>query len=392
MRSMTTVNDSPLPATATSGSQAVPRALAALADAAGFRFNGTDPWDVRVLDARLYGRIHAAGSLGFGEAYVDGWWECERIDQLCQRLLAVDVDRHVDGRLRFHALGDFLRHTLFNLQSYRRAFEVGKRHYDIGNDVFEAMLDSSMTYSCAYWQRAATLEEAQRHKLDMICRKLELRRGERLLDIGVGWGGLARFAAQNYGVEVVGITVSAEQQKLARQRCAGLPVSIELMDYRDLDGEFDKVVSVGMFEHVGAKNYRRYFDTAARALKDDGLFLLHTIGSHVTVRGQDPWLEKYIFPNSQIPSAAEITEAAEGRFLVEDWHNFGPDYDRTLMAWWDNFERRWPELAPRYGNRFYRLWKYYLHGCAGYFRARRGQLWQVVFSKRERPAVYRSVR
>lgn len=390
MRSSSTVQDSPaLPSVAAPG---VPRGLAEMAQLAGFRFNGQDPWDVRVIDPRLYRRIQSEGSLGFGEAYVDGWWECDRLDQLCHRLLAVDVDRHVDGRLRFHVLGDFLRHTLFNLQSYRRAFQIGKRHYDIGNDVFEAMLDTSMTYSCAYWHRAATLEEAQRQKLDMICRKLELKPGERLLDIGAGWGGLARHAAEHYGVEVVGITVSEEQQKLARQRCAGLPVRIELMDYRDLDGRFDKLVSVGMFEHVGAKNYDRYFATAERVLEPDGLFLLHTIGSHVTVRGQDPWLEKYIFPNSQLPSAAEITTAVEGRFLVEDWHNFGPDYDRTLMAWWTNFERAWPQLAAKYGNRFYRLWKYYLHGCAGYFRSRRGQLWQIVLAKRERAGAYRSVR
>lgn len=392
MRSTTsTIQERPAVEEASSAFK-VPRSLAALADRAGFRFNGSEPWDVRVADPRLYRRIAAEGSLGFGEAYVDGWWECDRIDELCHRLLAVDVDRHVDGRLRFHMLGDFLRHTLFNLQSYRRAFQIGKRHYDIGNDVFETMLDSSMTYSCAYWERTDTLEDAQRYKLDMICRKLELKPGERLLDIGVGWGGLARHAAQHYGAEVFGITVSQEQQKLARERCAGLPVRIELMDYRDLQGRFDKVASVGMFEHVGVKNYERYFATAARALKDHGLFLLHTIGNHVTVRGQDPWLEKYIFPNSQIPSAAEITRAAESRFLVEDWHNFGADYDRTLMAWWANFERGWPALAPKYGNRFYRLWKYYLLSCAGYFRSRRGQLWQLVLSKRERAGGYRSVR
>ncbi len=392
MRSTSTLQDRQALQAETRSASDVPAALTALAEKAGFHFNGSDPWDVRVLDARLYRRIQSEGSLGFGEAYVDGWWECDRIDQLCHRLLMVDIDRHVDGRLRFHALGDFLRHTLFNLQTQRRAFEVGKRHYDIGNDVFEAMLDSTMTYSCAYWHRAGSLEDAQRQKLDMICRKLELGPGQRMLDIGVGWGGLARYAAQKYGVEVVGVTVSEEQQKLAQDRCAGLPVRIELLDYRDVDGKFDKVVSVGLFEHVGAKNYDRYFSTAARVLKDEGLFLLHTIGSHVTVRGQDPWLEKYIFPNSQLPSAAEIAQAAEGLVLVEDWHNFGPDYDRTLMAWWGNFERAWPRLAPKYGNRFYRLWKYYLHGCAGYFRARRGQLWQVVFSKRERPSVYRSVR
>jgi cyclopropane-fatty-acyl-phospholipid synthase len=369
-----------------------PRVLRALADAAGFRFNGDEPWDIKVTDPRFYGRILMQGSLGFGEAYMDGWWECERLDQLLHRLLAVDADACIDRWMRLRSLGEVLRHALFNLQSNRRAFEVGERHYDIGNDVFATMLDSTMSYSCAYWQRAATLEDAQRDKLDMICRKLDLRAGERLLDIGCGWGGLARFAAENYGVEVVGITVSKEQQKLARERCAGLPVSVELMDYRDLAGQFDKVVSVGMFEHVGPKNYRSYFSIVERLLKDEGLFLLHTIGNHVTTRKLDPWIDKYVFPNGRLPSSSEIASAIEGRFLIEDWHNFGADYDRTLMAWWENFERGWPALEETYGQRFHRMWKYYLMSCAGFFRSRQGQLWQLVLSKRARSGGYRSVR
>jgi cyclopropane-fatty-acyl-phospholipid synthase len=370
----------------------VPAALQALAADAGFRFNGDDPWDVRVVDQRLYRRILTAGSLGFGDAYLDGWWECERLDQLFDRLLAVDADQRVDRWTRLRLIGDVLRHALFNLQSSRRAYQVGERHYDIGNDVFAAMLDSTMSYSCGYWQHAETLEEAQRAKLDMMCRKLELRPGERLLDIGSGWGGLARFAAENFGVEVVGITVSREQKKLARERCADLPVTIELMDYRDLAGRFDKIVSVGMLEHVGSKNYVAYFSIVARLLQDRGLFLLHTIGNYLTCRKIDPWIDKYVFPNGWLPSAAEITRAVEGRFLIEDWHNFGADYDRTLMAWWDNFERAWPALKDKYGERFHRMWKYYLMSCAGAFRSRQGQLWQIVLSKRARPGVYRSVR
>jgi cyclopropane-fatty-acyl-phospholipid synthase len=249
-----------------------------------------------------------------------------------------------------------------------------------------------MSYSCAYWLHAQTLEEAQRAKLDMICRKLELKPGERLLDIGCGWGGLARYAAENYGVEVFGITVSKEQLKLARERCAGLPVTLELMDYRELSGRFDKIVSVGMFEHVGPKNYDAYFAVAERLLEDAGLFLLHTIGNYITSRRVDPWIEKYVFPNGWLPSAAEITRAVEGKLLVEDWHNFGPDYDRTLMAWWENFERAWPTLADKYDERFHRMWRYYLLCCAGVFRSRQGQLWQVVLSKRTRRGAYRSVR
>jgi len=369
----------------------IPESLRALAAEAGFAFDGDAPWDVRVRDPRLFRRILAQGSLGFGEAYMDGWWECDRIDELFHRLLR-RPRKHLGLAMQARLIGDSLRHGLFNRQTHTRAFEVGKRHYDIGNDVFEAMLDPTMTYSCGYWRDATTLDAAQLAKLDLICRKLELRPGERLLDIGCGWGGLAAHAAHRYGVEVFGITVSAEQQKLARERCAGLPVAIELMDYRKLEGRWDKVVSVGMFEHVGPKNYAEYFDMASRVLGEDGLFLLHTIGNDRTSNTPDPWIDRYIFPNGVLPSAAQIAAAADHRLIIDDWHNFGTDYDLTLMAWWSNFERAWPRLADKYGERFHRMWKYYLMSCAGYFRSRRGQLWQVVLSKRSRSDGYRSLR
>lgn len=369
-----------------------PAVIRELAAEAGITINGDAPWDIQVRDERVYQLILTRGSLGFGEAYMDGMWECDRLDQLFHRLLSIDAEERIGGWSKLRLLGEILRHSLFNLQSNRRAFQVGEQHYDIGNDVFEAMLDPSMSYSCAYWHNAAGLADAQQKKLNLICRKLELQPGERVLEIGCGWGGLAQFAAKHYGVEVVGITVSKEQQKLAQARCEGLPVSIELMDYRDLNEKFDKVVSVGMFEHVGPKNYATYFDTVQRCLKDDGLFLLHTIGSAVTSPKTDPWIDKYIFPNGKLPSAREIAAAVEGRFLVEDWHNFGADYDRTLMAWWENFDQAWPGLESKYGKRFYRMWKYYLLCCAGFFRSRQGQLWQLVLSKAEREWVYRSVR
>ncbi|OHE62341.1 MAG: cyclopropane-fatty-acyl-phospholipid synthase [Thiobacillus sp. GWE1_62_9] len=380
------------PADNASALQDPPAVILELAAQAGIAINGDAPWDIQVLDEGLYQRVLAKGSLGFGEAYMDGMWECQRLDQLFHRLLSSKAEEKIDSWSRLRLLGEILRHSLFNLQSTQRAFQVGEQHYDIGNDVFEAMLDPTMSYSCAYWHHAAGLRDAQLKKLDMICRKLELQPGERLLEIGCGWGGLARYAAEHYGVEVVGITVSKEQQKLARERCAGLPVSIELLDYRDLDEKFDKVVSVGMFEHVGPKNHAAYFDTVHRTLKDDGLFLLHTIGSAVTSPKTDAWIDKYIFPNGKLPSAKEMTSAIECRFLIEDWHNFGPDYDPTLMAWWENFDTAWPFLEARYGSRFYRMWKYYLMSCAGFFRSRQGQLWQLVLSKQERGRVYRSVR
>jgi cyclopropane-fatty-acyl-phospholipid synthase len=370
----------------------IPPAVAAIAAAAGFRINGGDPWDIRVSDERFYSRVLMNGSLGLGESYMEGWWECERLDQFFHRLLSADADLVVARWTRLRALADGLWRTLCNRQSRQRAYVVGEHHYDLGNDLFETMLDPTLSYSCAYWQRATTLAEAQRDKLDLICRKLELHPGERLLDIGCGWGGLAAHAARHYGAEVLGITVSREQQRLARERCAGLPVAIELIDYRELAGSFDKVVSVGMFEHVGVKNYPAFFAIAERLLKDQGLFLLHTIGTWRTSHRLDPWIDKYVFPNGQLPSAAQITASVERHFLIEDWHNFGGDYDRTLMAWWENFAAGWPRLEARYGQRFYRMWQYYLMSCAGFFRSRQGQLWQLVLAKRARSAGYRSVR
>jgi len=359
---------------------------------AGIAVNGDAPWDLQVFNPEFYHRVLSRGSLGAGEAYMDGLWDVYRLDEFFHRILRADIDKKIQGWTRLRVAGSWLRNLLMNPQAPRRAYVVGKRHYDTGNDIFEAMLDPTMSYSCGYWAEASTLAEAQEHKLRLICRKLELQPGERLLDIGCGWGGLARFAATHHGVEVVGITVSHEQAALARERCADLPVRIDLMDYRDVDGSFDKVVSVGMFEHVGVKNYPAYFDTVRRVMADDGLFLLHTIGDHHTSNRTDPWIERYIFPNGKVPSARQLTRALEGRLLIEDWHNFGPDYDRTLMAWWENFDAAWPRLQAKYGERFYRMWKYYLMCSAGSFRSRQGQLWQLVLTKRERTGPYRSVR
>jgi cyclopropane-fatty-acyl-phospholipid synthase len=369
-----------------------PKPLVELLELADVRFNGDRPWDIQVLDASFYPRLLSGGSLAFGESYLDGLWDSGSLDELFHRLMRWDIDEKFAGWFKFRLLGEYLRRSLFNLQSSRRAFQVGEQHYDIGNDIFEAMLDSRMNYSCGYWEHADNLEDAQRHKLDLICRKLQLKPGDRLLEIGCGWGGLMHHAAKHYDVEVVGVTVSREQQKLAQARCEGLSVQIELKDYREMSGQFDKAVSVGMFEHVGEKNYHTYFTTVSRLLKDNGLFLLHTIGNHKTVKTLDPWIDKYIFPNGELPSAMQITRALEGLFLIEDWHNFGQDYDRTLMAWWQNFDSAWPGLEAKYGRRFHRMWKYYLQSCAGFFRSRQGQLWQLVLSKRSYSDTYRSVR
>ncbi|OFS08699.1 cyclopropane fatty acyl phospholipid synthase [Hafnia sp. HMSC23F03] len=345
---------------------------------AGITINGNQPQDIRVKNPEFFHRVLQEGSLGLGESYMDGWWECDRLDIFFQRILAAELDTHLPKH--FSDIVRIASARIFNYQTRKRAWIVGKEHYDLGNDLFSRMLDPYMQYSCAYWKDAETLEQAQQAKLRMICEKLQLKPGMKLLDIGCGWGGLAQFAAQEYGVSVQGVTISAEQQKMAQDRCAGLDVKILLQDYRDLDEQFDRIVSVGMFEHVGPKNYRTYFEVVAKNLKPDGLFLLHTIGSNQTDLNVDPWINKYIFPNGCLPSVAHIASKSEDLFVLEDWHNFGCDYDRTLMAWYDAFQQSWPEIKNNYSDRFYRMFTYYLNACAGAFRARNIQLWQVLLS------------
>lgn len=323
----------------------------------------------------------AGGSLALGESYMDGWWDCQALDQLFHRLLRARLDQK--ARPTPGLAWAWLLARLSNRQSPGRADLVAKAHYNLGNDLFAVMLDQDLNYSCAWWDDdCGDLELAQKSKLRLICQKLMLQPGMSLLDIGCGWGGLARFAAQEYGVEVLGVTVSQPQVELASQRCQGLPVEIRLQDYRSLKGRFDRVVSVGMFEHVGYKNYRAFMRTAADCLAEDGLLLLHTIGRNDSAVQVDRWIATYIFPNGMLPSPRQISQACEGAFVLEDWHSFGEHYDRTLMAWRDNFLANWPRLRSRYDERFQRMWTYYLLSCAGAFRARRIQVWQIVLSKR----------
>lgn len=358
---------------------------------ADVRVNSDQPraWDIRIHNDALYHRVFAEGSMGFGEAYMDGWWDCEQLDEFFHRLLAARIDQ------QFITFTDFLTvlsARLRNLQRPARAYEIGQRHYDIGNNLYQHMLGKHLVYSCGYWQTADNLDDAQMAKLDLVCRKLKLEPGMRVLDIGCGWGEAPKFAAERYGVEVVGVTVSENQAEYGRQLCKGLPVDIRLQDYRELDEKFDRVFSIGMFEHVGYKNYDTYMEVSRHCLKDDGLFLLHCIGTPKSLKATDPWITKYIFPNSMLPSAEQISKAIENRFLIEDWHNFGAFYDPTLMAWVKNFEAAWPELKQEYSERFFRMWRYYLLMSAGGFRARRTQLWQVVLSPHGVPGGYETVR
>ena len=353
-------------------------------------FNGGRPWDIQVHNPRLYRRILVGGSMAAGESYMDGWWDSESLDETFTRILKSGINQKVNYTPS--TVWNFVVASLRNLQSTARAFQIGERHYDTGNELFRLMLDKRMVYSCGYWREAKNLDDAQEAKLDLVCRKLHLREGQKVLDIGCGWGSFARYAAKNYGVRVVGLTVSKRQAELAQEKCEGLPVEIRLQDYREISEPFDRVVSIGMFEHVGKKNYRTFMEVAHRCLKEDGLQLLHCIGSNISVNMTDPWIHKYIFRNGMIPSAQQITKASEGLFIVEDWHNFGPFYDNTLMAWYHNFTSNWDKLQDRYDSRFYRMWTYYLLVSAASFRARKNQLWQIVLSKKGTTRHYQSVR
>ena len=358
---------------------------------AGIEINGNKPWDIHIHNQEFYAKVLEGGSLALGETYMAGWWDCSSLDQWFYQVLRSDLENNIkpSWELRWNVL----KAKLFNRQDKLGSLKVIAGHYQLGNDLFKAMLGEQMAYSCGYWKRASNLDEAQAAKYDLVAQKLNMKKGMRVLDIGCGWGGFAKYIAQHYGVQVVGITLSENQAEYSRENCKGLPVEILVQDYRDVQGTFDAVVEIGMFEHVGVKNYRTFMEIVHRILKDDGLFMLHTIGSNRTSSlASDPWLEKYIFPNSHLPSIVQIGNAVEGLFIMEDWHNFSADYDKTLMAWSANFDQHWEKFQSQYPEPFYRMWKYYLLSCAGSFRARNIQLWQVVLSKKGLVGGYDSIR
>jgi len=343
------------------------------------QIGGSRPTDIQVRDERFYSRLLGQGSIGFGESYMDGWWEADNLDGMITMLLGSGLDQRVRS---WRDIASLALARLGNMQSRGRAFQVGERHYDISNQLYERMLDRRMIYSCAYWVNASNLDEAQEAKLDLVFRKLDLKPGQQVLDIGCGWGGSLKYAVEKYGVSGVGVTVSKEQAGLARANCAGLPIEIRLVDYRELNQKFDHIYSIGMFEHVGPKNYRTYLEVVRRCLKDGGRFLLHTIGSgrqksNVDI---DPWLERYIFPNAVVPRQQQILDAIEGVFWLEGWQRIGPHYDTTLMAWRANFEKAWADLSKNLDERFYRMWRYYLSSVAAGFRSRNADVWQALLS------------
>ena len=360
-----------------------------LLESADIKINGNRSWDIKVYDERLYKRALAEGNLGFAEAYMDGWWDCKQIDVMICKLLSANLEKKV---VPWKIILGVLKARLINMQDKNKSKVVAEQHYDLGNDFYKDMLDKRMQYTCGYWKDTKTLDQAQEAKLDLVCKKLQLKKGDRVLELGCGWGWFAKYASEKYGCHVTAYNISDEQVKYARAICKGLPVEIVRDDYREAKGAYDKIVSVGMCEHVGYKNYKTFMKLANKCLKDHGLFLIHTIAGNTSVKNTDRWIAKYIFPNSMLPSAKQLSSAFEGLFVLEDWHSFGAYYDLTLMAWFANFEKNWKKHSNKYGKRFYRMWTYYLLSCAGSFRARKNQLWQIVLSKNGVEGVYKAIR
>lgn len=346
--------------------------------AAGIPLNGEEPWSIHVHNQKLWDRVISQKQLGFAESYMEGWWDCEALDVMLTKLLSINVLTLLKPSpfLAFHVA----RSHLFNNQTKRRAAANAKYHYNIGNDLYSRMLDPEMVYSCGYWAKADSLARAQLNKFDLICRKLNLQPGMRLLDIGSGWGGFLRYAVKNYGVVATGISPADNQISLAREKSEGLGITFIQQDYRDLSGEFDRIVSVGMMEHVGPRNYSTFFGKCDELLARDGRMLHHTIASNLTKQVTDPFFDRYIFPGGVLPSLTQISSAVENKFVIEDLHNFGPDYDRTLLEWQKNISVKWQEI-PQYDLRFQRMWNYYLLSSAAGFRAGHLQLIQCVFQR-----------
>jgi len=364
--------------------------VVALFAQAGVTLDGDRPWDIQVHNPALYPRILSQGSLGFGESYLEGWWEAEALDECIFRLLRAKIDYEVGTN--FKLVWEGLLWTLFNRQTKSRAKRAVRHHYDLDNQLFFSFLDPYRQYSCAYFYETENLAIAQEMKMELICQKLQLSQGEEVLDIGCGWGGLAKYMAERYGCRVTGITLSREQARYAREFCRGLPITIRLRDYRDIREKYDKIVSIAMFEQVGFKNYRRMMQIVRNSLREGGLFLLHTIGMDKSALTGEPWLTKYIFPDTHIPSLRQLAQATDGLFVLEDLHNFGFDYAKTLKAWHERFVRNWPRLRDRYDQRFFRLWTYYLQSCRATFLARKAQLWQAVYTRNGLLGGYESVR
>ena len=353
---------------------------------ADIKINGNRDWDIQVHDERFYSRLLFHGSIALGEAYVDGWWDCKDVEQFIYRVLHYRLVNSKTYELQ-HFGASFLKNTRFiwkkliNPQSIRRAAKDVRYHYNLGNDLFAATLDETMTYTCGYFKDTNDLKQAQIDKMKLVCQKLNLQKGMRVLDIGCGWGSLAKYMADNYEVTVVGLTLSEEQKTFADNQCTNSDVTIELCDYRNHNGKYDRIVSIEMIEHVGAKNLKSFMQKADKNLNEDGLMLLQFDGKSESINWNYSWIEKYVFPGTVTPSMQQIAKSSENLFFLVDWHDFTKDYHLTMNCWHENFLKNWDNIKDNYDERFFRLWKFYLTCAPATALVNTQHLWQIVLQK-----------
>lgn len=360
-----------------------------LLNEAEIEINGNNQGDIHVHNPKLYSRVMAGGSLALGESYMDGWWDSDRLDVFFTKLLQSNIQDKVQSDPATILAG--LHARIFNSQQGNKAFEIGKRHYDMGNALFERMLGKTMAYSCAFFDGVKDLDHAQTNKINTSLNKLHAKPGMTLLDIGCGWGSIIHQAASTYKLDATGITVSHEQKEWSNRAIAADNLEgsarVKYQKWQDLpsDQQYDRIISIGAFEHFGYKNYKSFFEKVRSVLKDDGIFLLHTIGGLTPVHANEPWLEKYIFPHSMLPAMSQISKASTGVLAMKHVEEKGRNYDPTLMAWYTNLDKNWEEIRKtdpsHYDTRFRRMMDYYLLMCAGTFRSGKNQVWQIIFTK-----------
>lgn len=339
-----------------------------------------------IKDDAVIRRIFSGGhNLALGETYVEGLWDSNDIRKLVIELIKLE---RVKMQLGLHALPIFLGEVLGKLlalflpsntlSSSRKNITY---HYDISDDMFQRQLGPTMQYTCAYFHRPdMSLDEAQLAKMRIIAHKLDLRPGMRVVELGCGYGAFAYLLATEFGVHVTGVSLSNDQVAYAKKNFAHSRVDIRLQDYRNVEGVYDRVYSVGIFEHIGRKNYKTYFDKCYDLLAPDGIMLIHTIGWGVSGRwNPNTFMFKHIFPGAEIPHASHMTKKYTDRWHLEDWHNFGKSYSPTAQHWYANLEGS--DEFEAMDESFKRMWRYYLLGGAAAFDSRRCSLWQLVFTK-----------